>query len=134
MISTDGNGQNPLPVAGSMLSVAFVTCLVAFALGWFVRSVPLAVAATVVITDLLFGVYFVSRVAYRQQVHDHAAEEAFLLPVVFVVVTAPTVLLSAIGAGRFASRLFQAASKAPHDAESGAVPDGGSPGKPPSPS
>ena len=106
-ISTDGNGQNPIPVAAGMLLIVFITGLVSFGLAWFIRSVPLAVIASVVITDLLFVLYFVSRVAYSQRVHDHAGEEAFLLPIVFVVVSAPTVLLSCIGFGRFASRIYQ---------------------------
>lgn len=115
-VSTDGNGQNPLPVAGSMLFVGFITCAVSFILGWFVRTVPLAVVATVIITDLLFVLYFVSRVAFGQHVHDHAAEEAFLLPIVFAVVTAPTVVLSSIGFGRLASRVYQRKRAEPAEA------------------
>ena len=111
-ISTDGNGQNPLPVAAGMLLVVFITGLVSFGLAWFIRSVPFAVMSSVVITDLLFVLYFVGRVAYSQHVHDHAGEEAFLLPIVFVVVSAPTVLLSCIGFGRFASRVYQRKSVA----------------------
>jgi hypothetical protein len=106
-VSTDGNGQNPLPVAAGMLLVVFITGLVSFGLAWFIRTVPLAMTASVIITDLLFVLYFVCRVAFGQRVHEHAGEEAFLLPIVFVVVTAPTVLLSSIGFGRFASRIYQ---------------------------
>ncbi len=106
-ISTDGNGQNPLPVAAGMLLVVFISGVVSFGLARFVRSMPLAVLASVVITDLLFVLYFVSRVAYSPRVHDHAGEEAFLLPLVFIVVSAPTVLLSCIGFGRFAHRFYQ---------------------------
>ena len=106
-ISTDGNGQNPLPIVAGMLLVVFITGLVSFGLAWFIRSVPFAVMSSVVITDLLFVLYFVSRVAYSRHVHDHAGEEAFLLPIVFVVVSAPTVLLSCVGFGRFANRVYQ---------------------------
>ena len=115
-VSTDGNGQNPLPVAGGMLFVAFITGVVSFILGWLVRTVPLAIVATMFITDLLFVLYFVCRVAFRQHVHDHAAEEAFLLPIVFAVVTAPTVVLSSIGFGRLASRVYQRWRAEPSDA------------------
>ena len=106
-VSTDGNGQNPLPVAAGMLLVVFITGLVSFVLARFVRTILLAIAASVIITDLLFILYFVCRVAFSQHVHDHAFEELYLLPFVFVVVTAPTVLLSSIGFGRFASRFYQ---------------------------
>src|SRR5438876_1099820 len=78
-VSTDGNGQNPLPVAADMLLVVFITGAVSFALAWFVRTIPLAVVASIVITDLLFVLFFVCRIAFSQHVHDHAAEEAFLL-------------------------------------------------------
>lgn len=106
-VSTDGNGQNPLPVAAGMLLVVLITGLVSFVLARFVRTTLLAIAASVIITDLLFILYFVCRVAFSQHVHDHAFEELYLLPIVFVVVTAPTVLLSSIGFGRFASRFYQ---------------------------
>jgi hypothetical protein len=106
-ISTDGNGQNSLPVAAGMLLVSFITGLVSFGLAWFLRSVPLAVAASVVVTDLLFILYFVCRIAYSKRLDDHAGEELTLLPIVFVVVTAPTVLLSSVGFGRIANRCFQ---------------------------
>ena len=66
-ISTDGNGQNPLPVVAGMLLVVFITGLVSFGLAWFIRSVPFAVMSSVVITDLLFVLYFVSRVAYSRR-------------------------------------------------------------------
>ena len=69
-ISTDGNGQNPLPIVAGMLLVVFITGLVSFGLAWFIRSVPFAVMSSVVITDLLFVLYFVSRVAYSRHVHD----------------------------------------------------------------
>jgi len=106
-VSTDGNGQNPLPVAAGMLLVVFITGLVSFGLAWFVRSVPLAVTVSVVITDLLFVFYFVCRFVFSQGAHEHGNEELILLPIVFVVVSAPTVLLSSIGFGRFASRIYQ---------------------------
>jgi len=111
-VSTDGNGQNPLPVAAGMLLVVFITGLVSFVLARFVHTVPFAMAGSAFITDLIFVLFFVCRVAYSKHVDDHASEELFLLPVVFVVVTAPTVLLSAIGFGRFASRFYQTKSVA----------------------
>ena len=106
-VSTDGNGQNPLPVAAGMLLVVLVTGLVSFFFGCFVRTLPLAILASVVVTDMLFVLYFVRRVAFAPRLPEHAGEEAFLLPIVFVVDTAPTVLLSSIGFGRLASRVFR---------------------------
>ena len=106
-VSTDGNGQNPLPVAAGMLLVVLVTGLISFALGWFVRTLPLAMVGSAAITELGFLLYFVCRVAFSKHVHDHASEELYLLPLVFAVVTAPTVLLSSIGFGRLASRVYQ---------------------------
>ena len=105
--STDGNGQNPLPIAAGMLLVAFITCLVSFGLALFIRSVPFAVFSSLVITELIFVLYFVRRVAFSQHVHEHVQEELYLLPLVFAVFTAPTVILSCIGFGRIASRVFK---------------------------
>jgi hypothetical protein len=105
-VSSDGNGQNPLPIAAGMLLVVFITGLVSFGLAWFIRSVPLSVTGSFVITDLLFILYFIIRFAFSHRAHEHGNEELFLLPVVFVVVTAPTVFLSSIGFNRFASRIY----------------------------
>lgn len=112
VVSSDGNGQNPLPVAAQVLLVVLITGLVSFVLARLVRTVPLAVVASTTITDLLFILYFVCRVAFAQHLDDHASEELYLLPVVFVVYTAPTVLLSSIGFGRFASRFYRRKSPA----------------------
>jgi hypothetical protein len=119
-VSTDGNGQNPLPVAAGMLLVVLVIGAVSFALAWFVRTVPLAILGSVVITELGFLLYFVCRVAFSQHLHEHVNEELYLLPIVFAVVTAPTVLLSSVGFGRLASRINQR-----RPAELGAAPNGG---------
>lgn len=112
-VSTDGGGQNPLPVAGAMFLVVLVIGLVSFALGWFVRSMPLAILASVAITEMIFLLYFVCRVAFSMHLDPHVTEELYLLPVVFAVVTAPTVFLSSIGFGRLASRLYQRRPVAP---------------------
>ena len=109
-ISADGNGQNPLPVAAGMLLVVLVVGVVSFTLAWFVRTVPLAVLGSAVITELVFLLYFVCRVAFSEHLHPHASEELYLLPIVFAVVTAPTVLLSSIGLGRLASRIYRTRS------------------------
>jgi hypothetical protein len=106
-VSTDGNGQNPLPVAAGMLLVVLVNGLVAFALAYFVRTLPLVVVGSAAITELAFSLYFVCRVAFSKHVHDHAEEELYLLPLIFAVATAPTVLLSSIGFGRLASRAYR---------------------------
>jgi len=106
-ISTDGNGQNPLPVALGMLLVVLVTGVVVFVLARFVRTVPLAVLGSAAITELLFLLYFVCRVALSEHLDPHVSEELYLLPIVFAVVTAPTVLLSSIGLGRLASRVYR---------------------------
>jgi hypothetical protein len=119
-VSTDGNGQNPLPVAGGMLLVVLVIGVVSFALARFVRSLPLAIMGSAAITELVFLLYFVCRVAYGKHLHPHAEEELYLLPIVFAVVTAPTVLFSATGFGRMASRFYQR-----RRAEPCAPPNGG---------
>ncbi len=106
-VSTDGNGQNPLPVVAAVLVLVFIVGVVSFVLAWLVRDIALAVLASIVITELLFLLYFVCRVAFSRHVHEHVAEELYLLPFVFAVVTAPTILLSSIGIGRFAHRFFQ---------------------------
>ena len=105
-VSTDGNVQNPVMVAGIMLLVVFITGVVSFTLGRFVRDLALAIMATVVTTDALFVLYFVCRF-FAQRVHRHEYEELTLLPIVFVVATAPAVVLSSVGFGRLASRFYQ---------------------------
>jgi hypothetical protein len=72
------------------------------------------VIASGVITDLAFVVYLVNQALNSRSHATHAGEEAFLIPIIFVVVTAPTVFLSAFGFGRMASRVYQcAAAKQP---------------------
>jgi hypothetical protein len=105
-ISIDGNGQNPLPVAGAMLFVAFITFLVSFLVARFVHSVPLSIATSAVVTDVLFVIYFVCLFAFSQRVPEHGSEELVLFPIVFVVATAPAVIFSSIGFGRIASSIF----------------------------
>ena len=119
-VSTDGNGQNPLPVAAGMGLVVLIAGAVSFALGWLVRSLPLAIAGSAAITELAFLLYFVCRVAYGKHLDPHAEEELYLLPIVFAVATAPTVLLSSIGFGRMASRVYRR-----RRAEPCAPPNGG---------
>ena len=106
-VSTDGNGQNPLPVVAGMLLVVLITGLVSYGLALFIRSVPFAVFSSLVIMELLFILYFVCRVAFSEHVDEHVQEELYLLPLVFAVYTAPTVLLSCIGFGRLAGRVFK---------------------------
>lgn len=53
-VSTDGNGQNPLPVAAGMGLVVLIAGAVSFALGWLVRSLPLAIVGSAAITELAF--------------------------------------------------------------------------------
>ena len=84
-ISTDGNGQNPLPVAGSMLIVVFVIAVVSLSIAEPVRTMGPATPVSVLITDMLFVLYFLSRVAFAGKVQEHAGEEAFLLPMVFLM-------------------------------------------------
>lgn len=119
-VSTDGNGQNPLPVVAQMGLVVLVVGVVSFALASFVRTVPLAVLGSAAITELLFLLYFVCRVAFSEHLHPHVSEELYLLPIVFVVFTAPTVMLSSIGFGRLASRVYRR-----RRAEPNAAPNGG---------
>ena len=90
-----------------MLLVALITGAVSFALAGPVRSILLAMAASGVITELLFVLYFVCRVAFSEHVDDHAFEELYLLPLVFALYTAPTVLFSTIGFGRLANRFYR---------------------------
>lgn len=111
-VSTDGNGQPVLPVALNALFMVVIAGVVSFALAWIARTIVFAIASSVVIIYLAFMVFFVWRVASFQHVDEHTPEELYLLPVVFVVYTGPTVLLSCIGFGRLASRLFRRRSSA----------------------
>ena len=107
LVSTDGNSQNPLSVIAEMGLVVLVVGIVSFALALFVRTVPLAVLGSAAITEMLFLLYFVCRVAFSEHLHAHVSEELYLLPIVFGVGTAPTVVLSSIGLGRLASRVYR---------------------------
>jgi biotin transporter BioY len=104
-ISTDGNGQNPGPVAGEIMIVVLVTGVVSFLLARFVRSLPLAIIASVIITDLLFILYGICQL--NSSSDPYASEATLMFPIVFVVETAPAILLSSIGLGRLASRFCQ---------------------------
>ena len=103
---TDGNGQNPIPVFMAMAFVALASGVLSFAIAKFVPTVPLAVCATIVTTDMAFLFYFYYSFASSQHDSRHALEEFNLVPIVFTVVTAPTVVLSSIGFGRIANRCF----------------------------
>ena len=101
-ISTDGNGQNPLPVIAGMSVGTAVIGVVSFVLGWVIRSRLFAAFATIVITELLFILYSFMAVASSPD----APEILYLLPIVLVVFTLPMVLLAAVGFVRLASCLY----------------------------
>jgi hypothetical protein len=104
-ISTDGNGQNPVPVALGITMVVLVTGVISFLLAIFIRNLPLAIIAGVIITDLLCVLYSVRLLESSQD--PYSGEAALLFPIVFAVETTPTVLLSSIGFGRLAKRFYQ---------------------------
>jgi hypothetical protein len=104
-ISTDGNGRNPVPVAGEMMIVVLGTGVVSFLLAGIVRTLPLAIIASAIITDLLFILYAEGQLNASSD--PYAWEAAIMFPIIFVVETGPTVLLSAIGFGRLSRRLWQ---------------------------
>lgn len=105
-ISTDGNGQNSVPVAAGILFVVIINGLASFFFARFSQSVIHSIAASAIVTDFLFVLYFVCRF-YLQHGHEHGKEELVLLPIVFAVVTAPTVILASIGFGRIAGRFYR---------------------------
>jgi hypothetical protein len=104
-ISTDGNGQNPIPVAGGIMMVVLVTGVISSLLARFIRNLLFAIIVSVTITDLLCVLYSVHRLDSSQD--PYAGEAALLFPIVFAIETAPTVLLSSIGFGRLAKRFCQ---------------------------
>jgi len=105
-----GNGPNLLLVLAINLFVALICGLVSFAIAWFIRTVPISIMASIIVTDLIIVLYFVCRIEFSQQPHEHVKDELILLPMDVVVYTAPTVLLTCAGFGRFAGRLYQRAS------------------------
>ncbi len=105
-VSMDGNGQNPIPVAGETLIVVLVNGLISFLSARFIGELLYAIVASVILTDLVFVVYDVLYFAYSST-DKYAGEAASMVPLIFTVETAPTVLLSAIGFGRLASRFWQ---------------------------
>ncbi|PNY34558.1 hypothetical protein C2E31_22915 [Rhodopirellula baltica] len=104
--SSNGGGQNLLHVLTLMLFIASVASIVSFIIARWVATLALAVAASAVITDLLFMIYFMYSIAYRDSADPHAVEAYLLIPIVFTVVTAPLVGLSSFGIGRIANRYF----------------------------
>ena len=107
LISTSGNGQDPLPVAVDVLVAMLITGLVSLALASLVHGLLFSMMASMIITDFLFVLYFVYWFAFSQEMPEHPFEEYILLPTVFVVSTAPTVLCASIGFGRLASRYYR---------------------------
>src|SRR5436190_11378746 len=104
-VSTDGNGQNPIPVAGTISVFVLVTGAVSFFLARFIRSSPFAIISSVIIKDLLIISYAISAAVDSRD--PHAAEMVTLLPIVVVVATAPTVALCSIGFVRLAHRIYR---------------------------
>jgi len=104
-ISTDGNGQNPVPVAGGIMLLVLATGVISFLLARIVRTLPLAIIASFLITDMLFIVYGVR--SLNSSTDPYAYEAAMMFPIIFMVETAPTVALSSIGFGRLASRFWR---------------------------
>ncbi|QDS93562.1 hypothetical protein FF011L_23320 [Roseimaritima multifibrata] len=91
-----------------MLLLALVAGVVSFIMARLIPTLPLAVTATAIITDLLFLIYFMCSVAFRGHADPHLAEAYLLIPIVFTIVTAPLVGLSSLGIGRIANRYFYA--------------------------
>jgi hypothetical protein len=104
-ISMDGNGQNPVPVTVGIMIVVLVTGAVSFLLARFIHSLLFAIIASAIITDLLCIVYCVRDLAYHSK-DEYAGEAALMIPIIFTVAAAPTLLLSAVGFGRLASRFW----------------------------
>jgi hypothetical protein len=114
-VSTDGNGRNPLPVAAQALVFVAVNGLVSFIDARFIRSVPAIVIASIFVTDLIF-VLLIVLPAIFSPLSDagEQREKVILAPVVFVVYTAPMVVLSSIGFARVWHRFYQKNSHRPH--------------------
>jgi hypothetical protein len=104
-ISTNGHGQKMLFVGAGMIFVSLITGMVSFVVSRWVQIVPMAVIASVIVTDLLFGLYLICLSAFKPSPHGH--EALMLLPMMFVMKTAPTVMFAAIGFSRFARRFYQ---------------------------
>ncbi len=62
-------------------------------------------AASAVVTDMVFVTWGVCDLAYLST-DKYAGEGASMLPIIFVVGTAPAVLLASIGFGRLAKRFW----------------------------
>lgn len=105
-VSSDGGGQDPIYVLLWMLLVALVVCVVSFGIARMVSTFALAVIATAVITDLLFLTYFMYSIAVKPDRDPHATEAYLMIPIVFTIVTLPSVGLSSFGFGRIANRYF----------------------------
>lgn len=107
IVAFDGNGQSVLSAALVMLFVAAVTGMIAFIVARFARTPARASAATFIITELLFLLGILYALLNSRSGREHAAEELSLVPVVFLVCTAPAILLSSIGFARLALRFYQ---------------------------
>jgi hypothetical protein len=98
-VSTDGNGQNPIPIAGRMTVGAVIIGVVSFILAKIVRSKMFAIISTIIVTELLLFLWAFWAVASSPD----AAEALYLLPIVAAVYTFPMVLLASVGFVRLAS-------------------------------
>jgi len=107
-VSTDGNGQNPLPVAAGALVFVAVNSLVSLSASRFIRNVPATVIASIFVTDLIF-VLLIILPAIHSPLSDvgEQRERVILAPIVLVVYTLPMVVLSSIGFVRIWSRFYQ---------------------------
>jgi len=104
-VTTDGNGRNPVPVAEEMMILVLFIGLVSFLLARIVRTIPLAIIASVIITDMLSILWGEHQLRSFQG--PYADEAIMMFPIIFLVETAPAVLLSSVGFGRLASRFWR---------------------------
>jgi O-antigen/teichoic acid export membrane protein len=114
-MSTDGNGQNPLPLLVPVGIGLLINGIVGCLLGRFIKSRWLASISAMIITEQVYVLAAMYLTLARASNDPHYGEELSMIPVVLVVFTTPMVILSSIGFVRLASRWASPKETEPED-------------------
>jgi cellulose synthase/poly-beta-1,6-N-acetylglucosamine synthase-like glycosyltransferase len=104
--STDDGRPVPLSNLAFLLLAVFAASLASFAMAKCIRIIPLAIAASIAITDFLIALYVLCRIPFLDSVHGHWSEALIFLPLIMVANASIAVVLSSIGFGRLARRYY----------------------------
>lgn len=107
LVSANSKVQGALRAIPILLMLALITGSVCLLVARLIRTRLLAILVSVVIVEVLLVLFAVSQASNHWKSGDHAEEELAMVPMLLILVTAPTVVLAAVGFCRIASRFFQ---------------------------